>query len=572
MPKINQAAPAELHHTIDIDAAHGESSAAVSGRRGSTSGRNRSFQLTGLARAPSARNANAASETNAGAEEGSPPHNMGSSLLGASQRSDSTLDIRSASDLSRYGTLTGSFRSMSSPTRAHSGAPQEHASASHAEENHPSHRRSRSSLPGPLLRSDSARTWSNINLYDTPESSFRSTSGPVHATQAATPQERAATRQQQLVQHEALRNYSDKLGAIGAGTLEALGFGANTATTFGAGRTSGEQATIAAMTHMAGDHLTGFYTKPAAAAVPYATLLGRSVAGMTVGGIVGGVSSVVGQVLVAPAMVGTAQALAGGSRTFAKVPPEHIYPDPDPYIEIDGQQALKPEPQYQAELAQVAALRGEVAQLQNRYTVDGSRAMVSGSVAFDAAHAIRAALTTPTSRFEAPALLTRIALGTAASGAAGVATGASLALLKAHTTVKVQVGEQQYALPLFTVKDPNAATVQGDGGNISRIAMMSNTVRGAWNAFAGGRTGAELAMHVGLQVAERSAGIIAATVVNALVQPAATSVANEIDAHSDGVRIAANTVATVTAFTAAVVVWFSILPKIQAQQARPTTT
>jgi hypothetical protein len=567
MTKINQAAPAELHHTVDIDAAHSESSTAAPSRRGSTSGRNRSFQLTGLGRAPSARSTNAASETNAGAEEGSPPHNMGSSLLGASQRSDSTLD------LSLYGTPTGSFRSMSSlahPPRT--GAPREHASTSLAEENQPSQRRSRSSLPGPSLRSDSARTWSNINLHDTPEESFRLTSGPVHAAPAATPQERAAAREPQLVQHEALRNYSDKLGAIGAGALEALGFGANTATTFGAGRTSGEQATIAAVTHMAGDHLTGFYTKPAAAPVPYTTLLGRSVAGTVVGGIVGGVSSVVGQVMVAPAMVGTAQALAGGSRTFAKVPPEHIYPDPDPYIEIDGQQALKPEPQYQAELAQVAALRGEVAQLQNRYTVDGSRAMVSGSVSFDAAHAIRAALTTPTSRFEAPALLTRIALGTVASGAAGVATGASLALLKAHTTVKVQVGEQQYALPLFTVKDPNAATVQGDGGNVSRIAMVSNTVRGAWNAFAGGRTGAELAKHVGLQVAERSAGIIAATVVNALVQPAATSIANEIDAHSDGVRIAANTVATVTAFTAAVVVWFSILPKIQAQQARPTTT
>ncbi|RFP09326.1 hypothetical protein D0T25_24335 [Duganella sp. BJB488] len=533
MTKISGSHAAPPDAAVPMAAVGGEPAAPSAPRR------QRPPQLAGLTQAPRPDAAVIDILPESAPEIGSPPRSISRSLLGSSMRSDASEAGSGAAGVTGRSSRFGSWRSMVANIR--SGAAPGSGGVS------------------PPRRSDSA----SLSALSRHASSSRARA-PVTPEQAAA---RAGVRAIQLDGHQQLRGYSDRLGAVSAGALEALGIGANTSTTFGAGRTGGEQGAIAAMTGMAGDHLTGLHTPTPAPPVSLKTAMARSFAGTAAGALAGGISSVVGQALVAPGLSGAAQALAGGTRVFQKVPPEQLYPDPSPYVDGTAGE-VKPESRYQAELAEVQGQRAAVAQLQDRYTLDSVRAIGAGVLSFDSAHALRAALTTPTSQFKAPALLTRVALGTAGSGAAGAATGVALAALKAHTTVRVTAGGEEYDLPLFTVRNPHAGGAAGDGGNPRRIDLLVNSLRAGWNGFTGGRTGVGLALHAGSQVGQRATGILAATVVNALVQPAAMAGARAIAPDSDAVRVAANTVATVAAYSAAVVIWFKLLPKIQAQQAR----
>lgn len=364
-------------------------------------------------------------------------------------------------------------------------------------------------------------------------------------------QHRQAARQAQLAGQQALLAQSDSTGTFVAVLLGSLGVASNTGGTFGAARGAGKELSMARVSELKNDQMLGLFDTLPREQQDLGKDFAKSIAGWAAGAGLGGVGSVISQVGIAPVVVGVISMITGMA-TQSKVNLEHLYPDPDP---LDPTGQPKSEEQYGNDMREVQRLRTEARQVQDSFTIKDRPAKTSGDVAFAGLHGLRAAMST-LEKFQKPGVATRIGLSTLASGGAGFFTGVSLEVQKARATVPVDIGGVQRQLPLYTTARSNpTGIVQG--------------LKAAINAFTGGRSGGDAAWHTFVQVSARAAGIALATTVDAVAQPAADAIANRIDPESDAARTTCTVIATVLAYVAAVEIWFTLLPKIQARQAQP---
>jgi hypothetical protein len=364
-------------------------------------------------------------------------------------------------------------------------------------------------------------------------------------------QHRQAARQAQLAGQQALLAQSDSTGTFVAVLLGSLGVASNTGGTFGAARGTGKELSMARVSQLENDQMLGLFDTLPKEQQDVGKDFAKSIAGWAAGAGLGGVGSVISQVGIAPVVVGVISMITGMA-TQSKVNLEHLYPDPDP---LDATGQPKSEEQYGDDMREVQRLRTEARQVQDSFTIKDRPAKTSGDVAFAGLHGLRAAMST-LEKFQKPAVATRIGLSTLASGGAGFFTGVSLEVQKARATVPVDIGGVQHQLPLYaTTRSDPTGIVQG--------------LKTAINAFTGGRSGGDAAWHTLVQVSARAAGIAVATMVDAVAQPTADAIANRIDPDSDAARTTCTVIATVLAYVAAVEIWFTLLPKIQARQVQP---
>jgi hypothetical protein len=364
-------------------------------------------------------------------------------------------------------------------------------------------------------------------------------------------QHRQAARQAQLAGQQALLAQSDSTGTFVAVLLGSLGVASNTGGTFGAARGTGKELSMARVSQLENDQMLGLFDTLPKEQQDVGKDFAKSIAGWAAGAGLGGVGSVISQVGIAPVVVGVISMITGMA-TQSKVNLEHLYPDPDP---LDATGQPKSEEQYGDDMREVQRLRTEARQVQDSFTIKDRPAKTSGDVSFAGLHGLRAAMST-LEKFQKPAVATRIGLSTLASGGAGFFTGVSLEVQKARATVPVDIGGVQHQLPLYaTTRSDPTGIVQG--------------LKTAINAFTGGRSGGDAAWHTLVQVSARAAGIAVATMVDAVAQPTADVIANKIDADSDAARTTCTVIATVLAYVAAVEIWFTLLPKIQARQVQP---
>jgi hypothetical protein len=364
-------------------------------------------------------------------------------------------------------------------------------------------------------------------------------------------QNRQAARQAQLAGQQALLAQSSSTATFVAVLLGSLGVASNTGGTFGAARGTGKELSMARVSQLENDQMLGLFDTLPKEQQDLGKDFAKSIAGWAAGAGLGGVGSVISQVGIAPVVVGVISMITGMA-TQSKVNLEHVYPDPDP---LDATGQPKSEEQYGDDMREVQRLRTEARQVQDGFTIKDRPAKTSGDVSFAGLHGLRAAMST-LEKFQKPGVGTRIGLSTLASGGAGFFTGVSLEVQKARATVPVDIGGVQHQLPLF-------ATTRSDPTGIAQ------GLKTAVNAFTGGRTGGEAALHAFVQVCARAAGIAVATMVDAVAQPAADAIANRIDPESDAARTTCTVIATVLAYVAAVEIWFTLLPKIQARQVQP---
>jgi len=356
----------------------------------------------------------------------------------------------------------------------------------------------------------------------------------------------------QRAAQQALVAYSDTAGAANAQFQAAVGMGINTATAFGAARTGGEQGVVDLIGHA--HAIKELLTRnPADAGQVALGKLAQLGPGWISGAALGGLGSIAGQVVLSPIFTAIAESMTGSKSTLVPVPPEHLVPDPDPADHEDAASLAHAQ-------AQVDARRQRIRERQAGFGIDTARGIGTGTAAFDGLHGIRAGVMEHTD--PKPSLGARVGYGTAASGGAGFLTGGALALQKAMATEAVDVDGQVRELPLFQV-------AKAPRGNV--LANIGASVQGAARAFNDGRTGLAALANLGRQLALRTGGIALATLANTALQvgAAAANAALSDDEHATTKKGAVALVAAVLAFTAAVAIWFTLLPMIQSRQAQP---
>ncbi len=367
-----------------------------------------------------------------------------------------------------------------------------------------------------------------------------------------------ATREAQEAGQAAVIRYAEanKPGSYHAISQASVVLGINAGTTFGAADTSGREG-VADLIGKYSSHIRDLLGDPrnlTSIGAQVAGKMAQMAPGVMAGAALAGIGSIAAQIVLAPAVLGIMQSVAGQKSVFKPVPAEHLVPDPDP-AHHDSPESLA------AARADVARQRAEIREIQSHYAIDGRVGIGSGIVAFDAAHAGRAGGVRHTD--PSASLGARTAYGTAASGGAGMVTNGMLSAAQALVTHPVRVGGEPQSLPLFeAAAAPAKLSDIADNvtGNVSAAMKLFNPH---------GLEGTALLTHFAKQWGLRSGGVALATLPGLGTAAAATAANAALGEDQVVLKGLVDALTTAVAFTPAVGIWFTVLPKIiKAQAAR----
>ncbi len=297
----------------------------------------------------------------------------------------------------------------------------------------------------------------------------------------------------------------------------AIPFGVGTATTFGLFRGLGALA----------EHSTD---------KPFLSQLATQGKAMGIGAATGAVGHIIGQTLFVPIASAGLSHLFGGTHELKPIPAHELVPEGSP---------------------NQVAQRADVAKKQTQYTIDSFNGIMSGDVSFGGANAAKGAIVAKASLTPGQTL----GAGVLTSDVAGMMTSFGLETTKARATTKVTGPDgNEQTVSLFELK-----TAPPTGP----VAAVQKAVTG----FVGGHTDtiAEFAGHVASQVLQRGVGIAASTIAVPFAQAGAAGLAEHFEQHGlskEHANMAAQATVGGLAFLAVVQVWFTLLPKILATQAK----
>lgn len=345
--------------------------------------------------------------------------------------------------------------------------------------------------------------------------------------------EMGSGRELQLQAQAELVEHSRRTSIVSAFIQNMVSVGVGAATTFGLGRTSGHEWVADSIAQMLKSGGTDLQVGRSAAL--------QATGGILAGGAMGAVGHLAAQLLLIPACQAVVQAFCGAKVTVQRVEVEHLYPDPLNPVQREA----------------VDRLRSEARRLQDSFGVDRWRSIGVGSLAFGLAHGARA------SSFElnkaARSIIERVGLSTAASGTAGAATGAAMALWPLLQTVPVRIGETSHALPLFKahIEEVNVTQV------LDRVAQEVTTAAKKFNGQK--LKGIDLAGYALVQIFLRAGALVAATAAMPVLRVGTGAAISRLRENANA-RAAVAGGGTAAEFVCVVTIWFTLAAVIARSQ------